>query len=211
MIVMPANNTGVRTGYLAGRFPGKIGLLFSPGGQRGPFDFLPYAIDNGVYGKGEAWEEGPFFDLLDWAKLSGQNPRWVIVPDVVADRIRTLRRWDLYAERVAKYGWPLAFAVQDGMDVSDVPKDADVVFVGGGTEWKWNTIRMWCSEFPRAHVGRVNGYRGLWVCHDSGAESCDGTGWTRGDQRQYRGLLAYLEESTGKRERITQSKLELVG
>ena len=90
----------------------------------------------------------------------------------------------------------VVFAVQDGMTVDDVPSNADVIFVGGTTEWKWQTVAMWCKAFQRVHVGRVNEYKRLWMCHDAGAESCDGSGWTRGDQRQFRGLLAYLEEST---------------
>ena len=213
MIVMPANNTGIRIGYLAGRFPGKLGHLFSPGAHAGPFDFMPYALDNGAYSAfthGKPWDEELWFKHLDWAKLSGQKPLWAIVPDVVADRNGTLHNWEVYAPQLAKYGWPLAFAVQDGMTVSDVPKNADVVFVGGSTEWKWSTSEVWCEQFPRVHVGRVNTYRRLWDCHDYGAESCDGTGWTRGNQVQARGLRAYLEESTGARKRVTQMELELL-
>lgn len=207
MIVMPANNTGIQVGYLAGRFPGKIGHLYSPGGQRGPFEFARYAIDNGVFAKGEAWEEAPFFELLNWARLSGQSPLWVVVPDVVGDRIRTLRKWDIYAPRLTSYGWPLAFAVQDGMVAKDVPAEASVIFVGGSTGWKWHTMPIWCRDFPRVHVGRVNSYRRLWQCHDAGAESCDGSGFPRGDQKQWRDLVAYLEESTGAKLRQKQAEL----
>lgn len=205
--MMPANNSGIFIGWLAGRFPGRLGHLFSPGAQRGPFPFMPYAIDNGIFAKGENWQEAEFFKLLDWARLSGQRPLWVIVPDEVGDRLRTLRKWELYASRVAAYGWPLAFAVQDGMTPEDVPTGAEVVFIGGSTEWKWANMAMWCESFPRVHVGRVNTYRRLWQCHDAGAESCDGTGWTRGDQRQHRGLLAYLEEASGNRRRHEQGRL----
>lgn len=215
MMVMPANNTGIRIGHLAGKFPGRMGHLFSPGAQRGPFGFMPYALDNGAFAKKDAWEESEWIDLLDWAKLSGQRPLWAIVPDVVGDRIRTLRKWDLYAPRLAAYGWPLAFAVQDGMTEEDVPNEAAVVFVGGTTEWKWRTVAMWCSAFrsvtsrcKSVHVGRVNEYRRLWECHDAGAASCDGTGWTRGDQRQARGLVAYLEESSGIKKRPVQRELD---
>lgn len=196
---MPANNTGIEVGYLAGRYPGRIGHLFSPGAQRGPYSFIPYALDNerfSAWSSGKPWDEAKWVRMLDWAKLSGQRPLWALVPDVVADRDATLADWRKYAPQLARYGWPLAFAVQDGMTKSDVPSDADVVFVGGSTEWKWRTVRTWCGEFERAHVGRVNTYRRLWDCHDAGAESGDGTGWTRGDQRQIRGLKAYLEEST---------------
>jgi len=78
----------------------------------------------------------------------------------------------------------------------DVPENAEVIFVGGSTEWKWKTMPIWCREFERVHAARVNTYRLLWMAHDCGAESCDGTGFTRGDQKQWNGLVEYLEEST---------------
>lgn len=213
MIVMPGDNTGIRVGLLAGRYPGKVGHLYSPRPHRnptGPFEELPFALDNGAFAGGESWDEARWLALLDWAKLSGHRPLWALVPDVVGDRLRTLRRWNLYAPKLAEYGWPLAFAVQDGMTPDDVPAPACVVFVGGSTEWKWQTVRTWCKEFRRVHVGRVNSYRRLWQCHDAGAESCDGTGWFRGDHgsgRPWRGLLAYFDESTGRRSRPEQMEL----
>lgn len=204
---MPANNRGVRIGWLAGRFPGRIGHLFSPGGERGPYDFIPYVLDNGVFALGDAWNEDKWLRLLDWSKMSGQAPQWVLVPDVVGNAIATLQKWRHWHWQVRKYGWPLAFAVQDGMNHRDVPAEADVLFVGGTTEWKWRTAADWCARFPRVHIGRVNSYERLWQCDDMGAESCDGTGWTRGDQVQYRGLLAYLEESAGLRQRPEQLRM----
>jgi hypothetical protein len=207
VIVMPANNTGVRVGYLAGRFTGKIGHLYSPGAQVGPLEFIPYGLDNGAFGHDDDWDENAWMHLLDWAQISGQKPLWDLIPDRVGDKAATLERWEKFAPVARLFGWPLAFAVQDGMTPKDVPKSAAVVFVGGSTDWKWRTVGMWCGYFPRVHVGRVNSYRRLWECHDAGAESVDGTGWMRGDQVQYRGLMAYLEESTGVRERVLQHKL----
>lgn len=211
MIVMVANNTGIRTGYLAGRFPGKVGHLHSPRAGRnppGPYSFLPYALDNGAFKDGENWSESEWIRLLETVKLWPQKPLWTLVPDVVGDRLRTLRRWDMYAPIAASYGWPLAFAVQDGMYEGDVPESADVVFVGGSTEFKWRTVASWCRSFQRVHVGRVNTYRRLWECHDAGAESTDGTGWNRDvGGKQQRGLDVYLEESTGISERNVQMEL----
>ena len=199
MIVMPANNRGIVVGWLAGRFPGRIGQLCSPGGFTRAHDFLPLALDNGrfsVWSAGKEWSEAAFIELLDTVYRMGGKPRWVLVPDVVADRDGTLREWEVWAPRLRRHGWPLAFAAQDGMTSVDVPKDAAVVFVGGSTEWKRKTLHDWCEAFPRVHVGRINTDRWLWECHEAGAESCDGTGWMRGDERQLAGLIAYLEQTT---------------
>ncbi len=208
MTVMLANNTGIRVGYLAGRYPGKIGHLISPGAERGPFEFpgWRYALDNGAFGP-KGFQVEPWLKMLDWARLSGIAPSWVLVPDVVGDREGTLARWREYSTTATRYGWPLAFAVQDGMTEKDVPSSAEVVFVGGTTFWKWRTVASWCKAFHRVHVGRVNTYRRLWTCHDAGAESTDGSGMTCGDQVQWRGLCAYISESTGERKRITQGNL----
>lgn len=118
------------------------------------------------------------------------------MPDVVANRDETIKSWWKHYSKVHAFCPRLAFVVQDGMSTSDVPENADLVFVGGTTEWKWSTLRMWCAEFPRVHVGRVNTERMLWMAHNCGAESCDGTGWFRGDKKQLEGLRRYLEEST---------------
>lgn len=181
VIVMPANNSSMHLGWLAGRYPGRIGWLLSPGGWRTPHRWMPYALDNGAFPawtNGKPWDEAAFLEM--------------------ADREATLASWQVWAPRLREHGWPLAFAVQDGMTPEDVPGDADVIFVGGTTEWKWRTVLIWCQHFPRVHVGRVNSYRLLWSSHDAGAESCDGTGWFRGDQDQLAGLERYLEESSNQ-------------
>ena len=157
---------------------------------------IPWALDNGVFGAwsaGREWSEEPFYKYLD--AYADWKPLWVIVPDWVGHRDKTLELWERHSETVAQYGCPLAFAVQDGMMPEDVPQEAAVVFVGGTTSWKWRNLRMWTEAFPRVHVGRVNTYNLLWQAHEAGAESCDGTGWFRGDRKQLKGLMEYLEES----------------
>lgn len=197
MIVMPANNSKIEVGYLAGKYPGRVGWLLGPNGWRSPKPWLPYAIDNGRFiatTQGKEWDEAAFRKILDAA---GETvaPLWVVVPDVVGDRDGTLREWDAWAPLLVACGFRLAMAVQDGMSPSDVPKEAAVVFVGGTTTWKRRTLWRWCDEFPRVHVGRINTEKWLWVCHEAGAESCDGTGWFRGDDKQLAGLYRYLERS----------------
>jgi hypothetical protein len=142
---------------------------------------MPYALDNDAFSawkSGQAWDESAWKKLLAKAAAQPQGPMWALVPDVVANREATLANWNKYRGVVADYGWPLAFAVQDGMESGDVPREASVVFVGGSTRWKWRTARQWCANFPRVHIGRVR-VRKLQLAEEMGAESIDGTGFMR--------------------------------
>jgi hypothetical protein len=188
MMVMVSNLSGGGFHYLAGRFPGQLGHLYSPGGWRNPIHWFPYALDNGAF---KGFDEVAFFAHLDKAKAAAIQPMWVAVPDVLGDRPGTLARWDEYLDRVAAYGWDLAFVVQDGMTVADVPKRANLIFIGGSMEWKLKTLSMWGAEYPRVHAGRINTERLLWLCYDAGVESVDGTGWWH--HKQYQQLETYLK------------------
>jgi hypothetical protein len=194
MMIFPANGTGTRIGWLAGK-TGKIGLLFSPGGERDPYR-LPFALDNGRYGawiKNREWDEAAWRKLLRFADKQKQKPRFVLVPDVVTSRKNTRLEWDRFApDLIGKY--TLAYAAQDGATKEDIPPQADLVFVGGSTNWKWETVGYWASNFPRVHVGRVNQPTRLPELKAMGVESCDGTGWFRGDQKQQAGLERFLLE-----------------
>lgn len=181
--------------YWAGKYPGKLGWLVSPHVYRtmrcrkAPFwPWIEYAIDNEAFPawqNGRPWDEGAFFELLQETKKETNAPMWVVVPDVVANPEETKRNWQIYADRVAAFGWPLAFAVQNGMGPKDVPSDADVIFVGGSDadNWKWKSAPMWCEHFPRVHIGRVNSARLVRYSEKIGAESVDGTSWFRDPSR----------------------------
>lgn len=193
---MPSNNTGFEAGKLFGMYPDRLGHLHSVDSAREPKISVPWALDNGVFGAWQAkreWNEEPFYKYLE--TYSAWKPMWAVVPDSVGNKDETLHMWDLHHQAVSAFGVPLAFAVQDGMTPADVPKIADVIFVGGTTSWKWRNLKTWTKNFPRVHVGRVNTYRLLWMAHEAGAESCDGTGWFRGCKEQIEGLHQYLKES----------------
>lgn len=180
---MVSNQTGIEVGLLAGRYPGRIGHLFSPTAQRGPWPEVPYALDNGAWPahlNGEEWSVDEWRALLRWAALSGVAPLWAVVPDVVADRAATLELWPRYVQEVRAYGFRPAFAVQDGMTFDDVPDDNCMLFIGGGDEFKDAAIVPWCGRFPgRVHVARVNGWDRLVRSWRAGAVSVDGTGWCK--------------------------------
>ena len=114
--------------------------------------------------------------------------------------------WEKHADIIASFGVPLAFVVQDGMTLADIPAEAGTVFVGGTTSWKWRNLTTWMEAGKSVHVGRVNTYRHLWQCHKAGAESCDGTGWFKGYKADLDGLKRYLRES----EQGSPPQLELI-
>lgn len=204
MIVMPSNATGWFWHSLA-RETGKLGHLFSPGGQRGPWPWLPYALDNGAFAcwnpaentfNVEKWAktEQAWRHLLFWAQCAPMKPLWAIVPDVPGNAAATFERWQRFAPEVKALDIPLALAVQDGMEVGDVAAldpAPEVICVGGSTEWKWKTAKSWAAEFERTHLLRCNAPDMLPVLEGYGYESTDGTGWNRGDRKQTAGLEAW--------------------
>ena len=207
MIVMPANATGWLWHSMA-RETGRIGHLFSPGAQRGPFPWFPYALDNGAFSCWDmrancfdhdkwATKEEEWRKLLIWAQFQDCKARWAIVPDVIGDGQATIQQWSKYAPTVQAANIPLAVAVQDGMtrdDVRSLFPRPDVIAVGGTTEWKWATVEMWARSFPRVHVLRCNSPQKLYELEAMGVESCDGTGWNRGDKTQTRGLEEWARQ-----------------
>lgn len=199
MIVMPANSTGWFMHSLA-RETGRLGHLFSPGAQRGPWPWFPYALDNGAY---SCWDrhtnvfdfskwktvEQAWQRLIFWAQCAKWQPMWAIVPDVPGNAAETFERWEKFAPQAACF--PLALAVQNGMTVESVlalKLRPAVIAVGGTDEWKKETVSMWCRAFPRVHLLRCNSPTWLYELEAMGVESCDGTGWARGNYAQTSGL-----------------------
>lgn len=191
---MPSNASGWFWHCLA-RETGRIGHLFSPGGERGPWPWLPYALDNGAFAAWDSktnfwnemsWNVNAWRRLIFWAEAQPTPPLWAIIPDVPGNSKATLDRWKIFKNDVP---FPKALAVQDGMTVADAQAlKPDVVCVGGTTEWKWATVEMWAREFPRVHLLRCNSPEKLSYLEQLGVESCDGTGWNRGDRKQTAGL-----------------------
>lgn len=211
MRVMPANSTGWIFHALA-RETGCLGHLLSPGAQRGPWPWFPYALDNGAFSCWDAdggfnhnkWDElePKWKRLLFWAQSTPIKPLWAIVPDVPGNGDATLGRWGKYVGEVIGSGIPTALAVQDGMTVDDVRSlehQPDVICVGGTTDWKWGTVEKWASSFPRVHLLRCNAPDKLEYLNSIGVESCDGTGWNRGNRTQTRGLEEYCRRHSAAR------------
>lgn len=175
--------------YWSGKHPGSVGVLIGPSYEKKvPIDpWMPFVLDNDAF---TAWRDNKHWSVDAWramlkrVRLVGVKPLWAAVPDVVANRDLTIANWSIYAHEIISLGWPTAFCVQDGMTPNDVPKNADVVFVGGSDAWKFPNLHLWTQNFPRVHCARVNAIRYIERCEELGCESVDGTGWFRDPSRQ---------------------------
>jgi hypothetical protein len=179
-------------------YPDLIGVLFSPERTRF-YDGIPFAIDNGAYGawqRKEQWDESLFRSVVE--KFAGRLPLFVVCPDVIGEKEKTLAAWERWHPWLKSLGVPVAFVFTDEMTVGDIPRDADYVFIGGSTLFKeWAITQVPSIPFP-VHVGRVNHHSRLWKSKNYGAVSCDGTGWFRGDKKQEQVLYDYLNICSGK-------------
>lgn len=174
--------------YWAGKYPGSVGVLIGPSYKsKVPIDkWMPLALDNDAFTAWrdkKPWSEAAWREMVAFIRLRGKKPIWAAVPDVVADREATLKNWKRYSGVIKAIGWPTAFCVQDGMKPRDVPKEADVVFVGGTDRWKFPNLKTWTENFPRVHCARVNSQEMIEACERLGCESVDGTGWFRDPSR----------------------------
>ena len=151
MIVMPANATGWFWHCLA-RETGRIGHLYSPGAERGPWPWLPYALDNGAFAAWDqsanvwnpkAWNTDAWRKMLRWAQAQQYQPRWAIVPDWIADyrvyienrrafaeKLRSSTRRPFFAETEVE-GVPISerigkFARENEMKACQPPLDLSV-------------------------------------------------------------------------------------
>lgn len=141
---------------------------------------IRWAADNAAFSR---------FDQAAWRRMLAQitgvsGCLFVVVPDVVGDAAATAVMYARYAPEVRAAGLPAAWVAQDGAGVNDIPADAAAVFIGGTDAFKLGPdARDVVKEAKRrglwVHVGRVNTMRRLRYCQALGADSVDGSKWSR--------------------------------
>lgn len=180
-----ASNTGTRRNLQALRDSGWR-ILLTPDNPT-PREGLRHAIDNGAWG---AFKNQTAFDAKGFETLverAGSMADFVIVPDIVAGGMESLKFSLSWLPRL-RHVRQLLLPVQDGMDTASVTAVLRAwsglgIFLGGSTEWKLKTMYGWgmvaASLERHYHVGRVNSARRIRLAAEAGAQSFDGTSATR--------------------------------
>lgn len=161
----------------------RYGIMFSAnhqiGGQREALDSgVRWAMDNNQFT--DDFTPVRWYRWLDKLhKYAGQCV-CIPIPDVVGDCLATLRQFELYAQIVRDYGYPVAFVSQNGLTPMMTPWDNfDVLFVGGDDKHKLRGEAAILIAEAKArgkwvHVGRVNSASRIKRFYV--ADSCDGSG-----------------------------------
>lgn len=147
-----------------------------------------FAIDNGAF---TAFNGAAFRALLEREREHIDKCLFVAIPDVVGDGRRTLEIF-FHHRQLVPAGWPLAFVCQDGSQDHAIPWDSlAAVFIGGTTEWKMSSYASAIVKAAKilgkhVHIGRIN-MPERWNHFDKlGADTCDGSGLSRFDERMER-------------------------
>lgn len=181
MIITPyTSRTGTKSTLRSLREHGWRILVSATGKHR--HEGFRYGIDNGAWTahqQGRAFNASRFEVLLE---RLGSGADWIVVPDVVGDRVESLRMTDRWFGRVSELGRPVLVAAQDGMEPTDLEpwvSEGAGVFLGGSTEWKLDTMQAWgdwCHDRGAYyHVARVNSQKRIRACIRARAHSFDGT------------------------------------
>lgn len=140
---------------------------------------LPIGVDNGAFG---IFDPMAFRRLLK--KVKGQPILWIACPDKVTEARETTRLFEEWKNEVAEAG-PVAFVGQDGQEDLETPWiEFDCLFVGGSTKWKLSVhagdlMQEAKKRGKLVHVGRVNSLRRIDFALDAGADSIDGSCFSR--------------------------------
>lgn len=167
-----------------------IGLIVQPGTGVAQIAHYPYwAADNGCFNPDTYIGDARW---LEWvARLPRAGCLFVVVPDVArqpdgtlgGDPVATWARFSALAERVRALGFPVALAGQDGLEhmpnLAEQIAAADVLFLGGSTEWKTGAaldlVPVAHAAGRRVHMGRVNTAERYRLACAALVDSADGT------------------------------------
>lgn len=188
VVICYASRTGTKRNLAALR-AADWGLLVSRAGKWRTEGFARIAADNGAwadFNAGRSFDEDGFERFLGWLAAQPVIADWIVLPDIVAGGLESLRLSVRYINRCLAVAPLVLIAVQDGMehrDLAPLVGPAVGIFLGGSTEWKLGRMADWgvfCAKHGvYYHVARVNTAKRMFMAIAAGAASIDGSSASR--------------------------------
>lgn len=151
-----------------------------------------WAADNGAF---RGFNEAAFCTMLD-RLYHAPGCLFVTTPDVVGNAQATDVLFRIWGKRLREQGWPVAYVAQDGASIGTIPwPEFDTLFIGGSTAYKLAArplVRAAKAHGKHVHIGRVNTLRRLRWAYLAGADTVDGTAFSRFPDRYVPWALSFL-------------------
>lgn len=141
-----------------------------------------WAADNDCF---NGFKQDAYVEMLGTWQGVRPPPLFVTAPDVVADAKQTAAYFDEWEPALHRLGYPVALVAQDGIEQKSIPwPRLESLFIGGSTQFKLSEAsRQLCAEAKRrgkwVHVGRVNSFKRMETAARFGADSVDGSGFSK--------------------------------
>jgi hypothetical protein len=141
-----------------------------------------WSADNGCF---TGFDEKKFLSALGkWSQYS-EYCLFVNAPDVLLDAKGTLESFKKWQPIIKSFGLPIAFTIQNDAHLYPIPWDeCDALFIGSNNKYKYSDhvldlIAIAKSRGLWVHNGRTNSPNSIQWFLRSGADSFDGSGYSR--------------------------------
>lgn len=171
-----------------------LGVLMTPrGGHSAEWlrsTGLTWAADNDAF---SGFNVTAFRAMLSRLQSESARCRFVSVPDVVGDAVATVSLFHCWEMEVKRYGYPVALVAQNGLENMLIPwRRFDALFIGGTDNWRRTPALPWLIAEAKqrgkwVHFGRIN-IGSVRIAQYYGADSFDGSGFSRQPSRVHRAL-----------------------
>lgn len=166
-----------------------------------------WGMDNGRYicmdwdtmtWKPKRWNLDAFLDLLE-TRQTLPGCKFVVAPDVIMNARATTDEFWCWSEFIRNLGYPVAYALQDGVTPSTVPWGAcDAIFIGGSNAMKFSAVVRTIVHHAKrdelwVHWGRGSTPTFLHYARAIGCDSCDSSAFARFTNDRLTPILPELE------------------
>jgi hypothetical protein len=155
-----------------------FGLFTSPSTRWDVSGYDLWACDNDAF---TGFDANQFRRALDAYADNVDTCRFIVCPDVICDAQATTRQFYAWYFEIKRYGYPIAYVLQNGVTLDMIPWAwVDCLFIGGDDKFKFSQVIRDIANEAKArhiwlHMGRVSSQYRIIYSKSIGCDSYDGT------------------------------------